>query len=281
MSHLEKSCKSIVDHQYFHRLVIGLILFSSLVLGLETSSDLRNQYSGLFFLLDRTVLGFFVLELAIKILAEGRSPWRFFKSGWNTADFLIVVGCIIPSSSGAFAVFRLVRVLRILRLVAAFPKLRVIVNALFKSIPSMGSVSVLLLIHFYAFAVLGVFLFGNNDPIHFGNLGKSFLSLFTILTLEGWVDIMKVQMNGCLTSDMSALRDLCDSSHAQPVAAVLYFLSFIVLGTMIILNLLIGVVVGSMAEAQEIEKVDSKESQSIQTLLAELKADLATIKSKL
>jgi voltage-gated sodium channel len=275
------TAEKIVAHAFFQKAVIGMILFSALLLGVETDFAFREQHAPLLHTLDRLVLGFFILEIALKITALGRSPLHYFRDGWNLLDFLIVLGCLIPSSSNALAVFRLVRVLRILRLVTALPKLRLIVNALLKSIPSMGSVSVLLFIHFYTFAVLGVFLFGLNDPVHFGNLGRAFLSLFTILTLEGWVEIMRIQMEGCASSDIDRLRDLCSASAAQPVAAVLYFLSFIILGTMIILNLLIGVVVGGMAEAQDSEKEKVPAEDRSLAMLAEIKADLDALKKKL
>lgn len=264
-----KFAEKIVSHDYFHKAVIGAILFSAALLGFETNFTLREKYAPTFHTLDRVVLGFFIFEIFLKLLARGKNALSYFKDGWNILDFIIVLGCLIPASSNALAVFRLVRVLRILRLITALPKLRVIVNALLKSIPSMGSVSILLFIHFYAFAVLGVLLFGANDPIHFGGLGRSFLSLFTILTLEGWVDIMRIQMEGCSSSDIERLKALCTASQPQPVAAIIYFLSFIVMGTMIILNLLIGVVVGSMSEAQEME--DKKDPMQ-ERILRELEA---------
>jgi voltage-gated sodium channel len=272
MSEIVNISKRIVDSKFFQSLVIGVILFSALLLGVETNFAFREQYSSVLHLLDRIVLGFFLFEIALKLLAQGKRFPNYFRDGWNLLDVIIVVGCLIPSSSNALAVFRLVRVLRILRLITALPKLRIIVTALLKSIPSLGSVSILLFIHFYTFAVLGVFLFGQNDPLHFGGLGRSFLSLFTILTLEGWVDIMKIQMAGCTGADFPGLAELCNSSQAQPVAAILYFLSFIILGTMIMLNLLIGVVVGSMAEAQGADDDKKQLMNSLQRMEEKLAA---------
>jgi voltage-gated sodium channel len=275
------AANKIVIHPLFNRIVIIAILFSAALLGFETNQKFREEYYSTLYFLDRAVLYFFLFEIALKIIAKGRNPLQYFRDGWNLLDFFIVLGCLIPASSNALAVFRLIRVLRILRLITALPKLRLIVNALLKSIPSMGSVSVLLFIHFYAFAVLGVFLFGINDPLHFGSLGSSFLSLFTILTLEGWVDVMKIQMYGCASSDMESLKNICTSSQSQPVAAVLYFLTFIVTGTMIILNLLIGVVVGSIAEAQDMEKNSPDQSEKILKELSNVKAELERINKKL
>ena len=96
----------------------------------------------------------------------------------------------------------------------------------------MGYVGMLLFIHFYIYAVLGTFLFGANDPGHFGTLGASLLTLFQVVTLEGWVDIMKIQL-------------VTLPGFGPP----LYFISFIVVGGMIILNLFIGVIMNSMQES--------------------------------
>ena len=255
----------LVASRGFQRSVVGVIVFSAILLGLETSQELVERHGALLRALDRLVLGVFVLEIGLKVLSYGRRPGRYFLDGWNIADLIIVGACLVPASPGALAVFRLIRILRVLRLVTALPKLQEIVAALLRSIPSMGYVVILLSIHFYMFAVLGTFLFRDNDPVHFGGLGKAFLSLFQILTLEGWADMMKTQIYGCQVFGYENMRELCVSSRTHPLVAPLYFVAFIVVGTMIILNLLIGVVVNGMAEAGQ-DKVSSAE------LLAEIRA---------
>lgn len=240
-----------VQSTIFQRAVLFAIVFSAVLLGFETSPYYMEHYGHLLKKLDAIVLGFFVFEIICKVLAKGSRPWKYLTDPWNVVDLSIVIACLVPTGSNSFAVFRLVRVLRILRIVTAFPKLQVIVTALLKSIPSMGYVVALLSVHFYMFGVLGVFLFGGNDPIHFGSLGKTFLTLFQILTLEGWADIMKIQIYGCQLYGYESFPQQCIANLAQPWAAVLYFVSFIILGTMIILNLLIGVVVNGMAETQK------------------------------
>jgi voltage-gated sodium channel len=120
-----------------------------------------------------------------------------------------------------------------LRLVHALPRLQILVNALLKSIPSMGYVSIFLMLHFYVYAVAGVFMFGHNDPEHFATLPTALLTLFTVVTMEGWADVMYTQM-----------------PVGAPLAAG-YFITFILLGTMIILNLFIGVIMNGMNEATE------------------------------
>jgi voltage-gated sodium channel len=105
----------------------------------------------------------------------------------------------------------------------------------------MSYVALLLCVLFYVYAVMGIGLFGKADPAHFGSLGASGLTLFQIVTLEGWAEIMRVQL----------------AAGVNPPLTIAYFVSFILLGTMITLNLLIGVIVTGMDEArQEMEDDD-------------------------
>jgi len=136
------------------------------------------------------VLYIFVLEAFIKILAEGKKPWRYFQKGWNIFDFTIVAICFLPFNAQYVTVLRLARVLRVFRLATVIPRLQVLVAGIIKSIPSMFYVSALLFILFYIYAVLGIFLFRGNDPGHFGDLGTSLTSLFRLVTLDNWTDLL-------------------------------------------------------------------------------------------
>jgi len=86
--------------------------------------------------------------------------------------------------------------------------------------------------------------------VHFGSLGTSLLSLFQVVTLEGWVDVMRIQMYGSAQAGSGSDQYLLVASEAFPVGAPLFFISFIVIGGMIILNLFIGVIMNSMQESQ-------------------------------
>jgi voltage-gated sodium channel len=103
----------------------------------------------------------------------------------------------------------------------------------------LSTVTLLLALVFYLYGVAGVHLFGSVDPKHFGSLSAALLSLFRLITLDNWTDLF-----------------LAAGARSR-VAAVLYFVSFIMLGTMIMLNLFIGIIMNSMAEMHtEIEERD-------------------------
>lgn len=219
----------------FHHVTVTVIVLAAVLIGLETDAGLVARHAALFAALDRAVLTYFLVEIALRILVNGK---KFFRGGWNWFDLGIVAVCLLPAGTGYLAAVRLLRVLRVLRLLTALPKLQVLVSALLKSLPSMGYVVLLLMILFYVYAVVGVKLFGAADPAHFGNLAQTFVTLFQVVTLEGWADLMW------------AHRPEGDP-NAVPWAAAFYFVTFILTGTMITLNLLIGVIINSMQESHK------------------------------
>ncbi len=262
-----RQLQRIAYSRWFHNLILCLILLSGVLVGMETYPQYHpDTHAGrIVLLIQDVILWAFVAEAAIKIGAHGSKPWLYFKNPWNVFDFAIIAICFLIRDDFAM-VFRIARLLRTLRLFTALPRLQVLVSALLKSIPSLGYVGILLLLHFYIYAVMGTFLFSHNDPIRFGNLHCSMMTLFEVLTLEGWNDVFNTQMLGSNVTYSDEWRELAGServSAGRPIAAAAYFVSFIILGTMIMLNLFTGVIINSMQEAQ---------SQQDQTTVAEAAA---------
>ncbi len=268
----------ILQTTLFQRSIVGAIVLAGIVAGLETSPALMNQYGARFAVLDRLILGLFIVEALLKMAAHGRHPWRYFLDGWNVFDFLILVLCLIPVGGPFASVFRMARALRLLRLVSTLPKLQLLVSALLKSLSAMGYVGLLLALLFYIYAVAGIHLLGGADPQNFGTFPAALLSLFRIVTLDNWGDLFLRALEG-----------------VSGVKVTLYFVSFIVLGTMIILNLFIGIIMNSMTEAHSEQAKDEPAPRSgtpdesitlarlttateqlavVQTALAELKEEL-------
>lgn len=233
MSFSPERLKQVAESKSFNFFITGLILLTSALLGAETYPSVAARFGHAIEGIDRVILGCFVVEILIRMGAEGRRPWRYFRDPWNLFDFSIVAVCLLPLHSQSVAVFRIVRILRVLRLLKAMPRLRMIVQGMMGSLSSIGYVAVLLFMTFYVFAVLGVTTFGAVDPAHFGRLTTTLLTLFQVITLENWPDVM------------SAVR------QAYPVGGPLYFVLFILIGTMVILNLFTGAIVSGMNEAYQ------------------------------
>lgn len=247
----------ISEHRLFKRFIIFTILLAAVVVGVQTYKEFAQKYSSLLSILDGFILLVFIIEAGIKILAEGKKPQNYFKNPWNVFDFLIVVACLLEpifDLGGEFLpVLRLARILRVLRLVTAIPKLQLLVTCLLKSLPSMFYVSILLFLLFYVYGTLAVFFYGENDPIHFRNLQSSILTLFRVVTLEDWTDVMYINMYGSDSYGYSPkdFSNWTPTPSASPLGAAIFFVSFVLIGTMIVLNLVIGVIMNSMDESNK------------------------------
>lgn len=251
-------CRQLIANPLFERTVIGLILFSAVLLGLETIEVIRTAYHHEMVLANRVILGMFILEAAIKIIAVAPRYGRYFSDGWNLFDFSIILFSLIPATGQFAMIARLARLLRVLRLISTVPKLRLIVSTLIRSLPSMGHVVLLMSVIFYIYAVCGYHLFAEHDPTHWRNLGVSLLTLFRIVTLEDWTDVMYTAM------------------ALHPMAWV-YFVSFVIVGTFVIVNLFIAVVLNNLEEAK-LEQLEAlREAPTQGDILRELEATRAAL----
>lgn len=275
-------CKSIANAKWFQNFVTIAIIIAGVLVGMATYPEFYAKHEGVLELLNTIVLIIFIIEIVVKIIAEGKKPWLYFTDAWNIFDFIIVAAAFLPFGGSSIAILRLLRLLRVLKLIKALPKLQMLVGALLKSIPSMGYVSILLLLLFYIYAVAGVFFFGENDPIHFSDLQTSMLSLFRVVTLEDWTDIMYINMFGCENYGYDGNMDICTSSIPNAAGSVTFFVSFVLIGTMIFLNLFIGVIMNGMDEAKAEMALKSKiDSGEMKTNVDDLERKLEEMRELL
>ena len=251
-----KFAKKIVQNKTFQNVTMGVILLASILVGVETYPIQSSNNYLVFQILDTAIQIFFTVEIAVRILAFGHKPLIFFRSGANIFDFMVTALFYLPYGGAFVSVFRLIRIFRVFRLFTALPQLQIMVGALIKSIPSIGYITLLLLIQFYIFAVIGTHEFGRIDPSNFGNLGQTMMTLFQVVTLEGWVEIYK-------------------GLGAGPFATI-YFISFILLGTMIILNLFIGVITSGFDEVKkEVTETSEQETEKLTSDLISMRKQVA------
>jgi voltage-gated sodium channel len=241
--------REIRDSRWFQHGIIVVIVLAGVLVGAETYREFAASHHGLFRILDQIIIWIFVAEALVKMAAEWPRFWRYFGDPWNVFDFLIVAACFLPIDAQYVMVLRLARLLRVVKLVRALPRLQLLVGALLRSIPSMGYVSLLLLLLFYIYAVAATFMFSANDPVHFASLPLSIQSLFRAVTLEDWTDLMYINQYGCDHYDYPDGR--CVAPEAFPIGSPLLFVTIVLLGTMIVLNLFIGVIMNGMNAAQE------------------------------
>lgn len=233
--------------------MMGVIILSAMLIGIDTFT-LNPVYEDIIFTLDRLITVVFVIEIAIRITAYEK-PWHFFKSGWNVFDFVIVVISLVPIEGNDSAVARLLRIFRILRIITIMPELKGIINALFKSAKSIGYVLILMFIIFYIFAVSGTIFFAETESGQWRDLGAALLTLFGVMTFEGWTDIMYETME----------------IHPWSWA---FFLSFIFLSTFTFLNMIIGIMLDTLNEERKREEQQEKENEKemLKTLIEQNRA---------
>ena len=252
---MKQQINRFVDHSFFQKSIMVLIIFNAIILGLETSPTITRAIGQELKLFDQAVIIIFCIELALRIYAKGL---RFFHDPWGIFDFIVVGITLVPSNE-SLSVLRALRVLRVFRLVSTIPRLRRIVTALLHAVPGVGAIIVLLLLVFYVFSVITTDIFGQNFPDWFGTLGNSMFTLFQIMTLESW--------------SMGIVRPVME---IYPWASIL-FVIFIILSSFTVLNLFIAIIIDSLQTLNESRKnneFDQKrvsESHVTEKLRTELK----------
>lgn len=249
------------SNKLFELFVVGIIIFSALLIGAHTYQDDAEISESVRWLefLDFGVTLFFLLEISVRFLAE-KNKADFFKNGWNIFDTVIVVVSLIPINNAEMAVLgRLIRIFRVLRMISIIPELRMLLNSLLKALPQLGYVMLLMFIIFYIYAAVGSTLFDKINPQLWGNVSIAMLTLFRVMTFEDWTDVMYETM---------------EHPDGSPFAWI-YYLSFIFFTTFAFLNMVIGIVVNVMederAKLYEEENPDEPDLATLQQEIRELK----------
>jgi voltage-gated sodium channel len=227
-------CRRIAESNLFSAAILGVIVVNAITLGLQTYEAVERDYGAALDFVDRLCLGIFVVEITIRFVAVGASPRRFFASGWNTFDFVVVAAAFVPGVRENATVLRLIRLARIVRVVRLLPDLRVLVAAVGRSLPGMLSLIAMGALTLYLYGMVGWVLFHEGDPDDYGTIGRAMLTLFVLLSLEG-------------------LPEAIDAGREISGWAVPFYVSFVLVASLLLLNILIGIVINSMEEAREME----------------------------
>ncbi len=260
---LQGHIRTLHNNRIFEFSVIAIILLSALLIGVKTFDFPPVFISALSFF-DVAITVFFLIEISLRFIACDDKK-QFFKNAWNVFDSLIVTVSLLPLDDSEYVfIARLIRVFRVLRLISVIPELRVLVNALLKSLPSMGYVLLLMFILFYIYAAIGSLLFDVINPVLWGDITISMLTLFRVITFEDWTDVMYETMT------------------VYPLSWT-YYLSFIFFNAFVFLNMMIGIVIDKMQEEGNLEKASlhAEEVKNTQNLLREISTRLDNIEKKI
>lgn len=263
---MREKITTLVKSNAFQRFILALIVVNAITIGVETSIQSEGWLKA-FVIFDAFCLSIYCIEIALKLIAFRGA---YFKDPWNVFDFVIVAICLIPVGIIPFPpqvvrIFRIFRVFRVFRLVSAFKQMRVIVEAMGRSLPGVFWTALLLIIVYYVFAVIGTVLFGQEFPDWFGDIGKSFYTLFQVMTLESW--------------SMGISRPVME---VFPYAWI-YFVPFVIASAFIIVNVVVGIIVGTIDEANaRVRRDESKErGDTLQIEFDKLKEQLQKVETLL
>ncbi len=263
-----------IETRFFGNTVTALIIANAIVLGVLTYSEaLPPGLVRVLIWFDTLVTLAFAVEIALKLVVY---RLQFFKLGWNWFDFIVVGISLIPGGN-AFSVLRALRVLRVLRLLHVVPTMRRITEALLTALPGMGAILAILGLVFYVGIVMATYLFsGSQNTENFASLAASALSMFEVLTMEGW--------NG-------HMRDLLDE---YPWAWA-FFIPFILFTVWAILNLFTAVIVDALQDGaretliEQEEKIEAElqaqeahevvRHKELMAMISELRAEVQELKS--
>lgn len=226
----QRKANAIANAGWFQNLVVVVIIANAVVLGLQTYERVPGELQRLADPLDSWFLGFFVVELLIRLAAYRFRLRAFFRDPWNIFDTVVIVLGLLPIWQGNPTALRMVRLARIARLARVMPDFRVLVDGLWRAALPALSLLALTALLCYLYAVVGYMLFHESSPEYFGNLGEGMLTLFTLLTLEGWNEVLYTLREG--------------SPWALP-----YVISFILFGTYVVINLILGIVINALETA--------------------------------
>ncbi|WP_318209574.1 MULTISPECIES: ion transporter [unclassified Streptomyces] len=231
---LADRCRRITDSSGFATGVFGLIAANAVLLGIETYPGIVAEWRPTLRAAEQLFLAAFTAEILLRAAAHADRPRDFFRDPWNVFDLLVVTVAFLPFARENATVLRLFRLARVLRAARFLPQLRIVIVAVGKSLP--GTLSFLLVgaLLLYMYAMVGWVFFADEDPEHYGSLGRAGLTLFLLITLDGLGD---------------AVRAGLEISRWT----IVYFASFVLLGSFVLVNLLIGVVINSLQEARELE----------------------------
>ncbi|XP_037705908.1 sodium channel protein type 7 subunit alpha isoform X2 [Choloepus didactylus] len=183
----------------------------------------------------------------------------YFTIGWNIFDFMVVVfsitGILLPETVGYYLVppslvqlVLLSRIIHILRPGKGPKVFHSLLTPLMLSLPVLLNFSLLIFLVMFIYAIFGMYNFayvkkeaGINDVSNFETFGSSMLCLFQVTIFAGWDGMLTAIFNNCDPDKINPgtqVRGDC----GNPYVGIIYFVSYIFISWLIIVNMYIVVV---------------------------------------
>jgi hypothetical protein len=258
----------IASHFLFEPVIMFLIVLSSLKLVIETYFDDEGYSSERVFFdwFDKCINILFIFEFIFKVLRNGFyiDKNSYLRDPWSWLDFIIMTTSILDMllSNLSIPMIKVFRTLRPLRFVAHYKHMRIIVNSLLGALGPLLNVSLVMMMVWLIFAILGMNFVGGklwfcdiDDPYgvskdqclnagntwkraywNFDNIAESFVTLYVLVSMEGWPSLVASSVDA---GDSATTGPMYNSNPWM----LIYFLLFILIGKLFLtarLNVLDG-----------------------------------------
>jgi voltage-gated sodium channel len=223
-------------------------VLKAIVLGIDTYVTPDTETFVLLMQINEFFYVIFLIELILRMVSYFPRPWNFFRSGWNIFDFIVIGAALIPAIRAQVEVLRLLRLARIVRLLRFLPNARMLIATMGKALPSVLSMVVLVILILFIYGMVGFVMLGDALPKEWGNIGSAMMTLFILLTLENFPTYLD------------------QAQEVTPFASI-FFLSYVLIAAFVFLNLVLGIVVGSMEEAREEEQARLRKEEETERVV--------------
>merc|ERR1711871_225410 len=261
----------ILESKAFELFIMGCIVVNVIVMAARVY-DASSAHNDALDALNYVFIVIFAVEAAVKIFGLG--PAEYFARGWCRFDFTLValsillmkqVGLVGGGLQQYATLARVLRVARMFRLMQTNKQLLTMFKTLVKSFPSIANVACVTLLLFFIYACLGMNLYANlkqTDALgphaNFEGFWMSMYILFRMSTGESYNGLMRDAMVSgddcvgeqpkisCPAGGMADRPSNCGSAAGAP----LYFLSFFILSSLLMLNLLVAIILDNFGDTQ-------------------------------
>lgn len=222
-----------------------LILINTVLLGLERYGQSKSE-KDLLHVLNIVITCIFTAELVVKL--GGLGIVKYFSDSMNYLDFTVVLCSLVEilfidssTSLSSLKSLKSFRVLRVARLVRSVRSIRTILNVIGRTMNSFVYVGLLLVIFLVIYALFGMKLFGGKFVLsgvehksNFDSFNNAFFSMFQVLTLRSWRDVLQPCMRAI-----------------TPSVAAIYVISWIYIGNYVLLNLFLAIILEAFTQADK------------------------------
>ncbi|KAL1021928.1 hypothetical protein UPYG_G00020030 [Umbra pygmaea] len=257
-----------ITKQAFDIVIMVLICLNMVTMMVE-EDDQTPEREKILYWINLVFIVLFTGECSLKMISLRH---YYFTVGWNVFDFVVVILSIVGMflseliekyfvSPTLFRVIRLARIGRILRLIKGAKGIRTLLFALMMSLPALFNIGLLLFLVMFIYAIFGMSSFayvkheaGIDDMFNFETFGNSMLCLFQITTSAGWDGLLAPILNNkepdC-DSDVEHPGTLYRGNCGNPPVAMCFFVSYIIICFLIVVNMYIAVILENFSVATE------------------------------